>query len=120
MEGVVVIDSTAHRLAKIDGILFKEVSFGWGILGHLDKGGHFLVQQRNVGNGSWEIARMSLAFNGKILLFKNLTIKSDEMFSNFRSVPDDITFAQGVQMLEAEEAKLAQTHTSELNSDNSH
>jgi len=120
MEGVVVIDSTAHRLAKIDGILFKEVSFGWGILGHLDKGGHFLVQQRNVVNGSWEIARMSLAFNGKILLFKNLTIKSDEMFSNFRSVPDDITFAQGVQMLEAEEAKLAQTHTSELNSDNSH
>jgi hypothetical protein len=114
MEGVVVIDSTAHRLAKIDGTLFKEVGFGWGILGHLDKGGHFLVQQRNVGNNCWEISRMSLAFNGKILLFKNLSIKSDEVFSDFRSVPDDTTFAQGVAMLKAEEVKLEETHTSEL------
>jgi hypothetical protein len=121
MEGVVIIDSSAHRLAKIDGTLFKEVSFGWGILGHLDKGGHFLVQQRNVGDGSWEISRMSLAFSGKILFFKNLSIKSDEVFSDFRSVPDDTTFAQGVQMLEAEEAKLEQAHTSALmKSDNSH
>jgi hypothetical protein len=121
MEGVVVIDSTAHRLAKIDGTLFREVGFGWGILGHLDKGGHFLVQQRNVGNNCWEIARMSLAFSGRILLFKNLSIKSDEMFTDFRSVPDDTTFAQGVQMLEAEEAKLEQTHTSALvKSENSH
>jgi hypothetical protein len=119
MEGVVVIDSTAHRLAKIDGTLFKEVGFGWGILGHLDKGGHFLVQQRNVGS-SWEIARMSLSFTGKILLVKNLSMKSDEVFTDFRSVPDDTTFAQGVQMLEAEEAKLGQAHTSELVKSESH
>jgi hypothetical protein len=107
MQGVVLIDAAAHRLARIDGTLFREVSFGWGILGHLDKGGHFLVEQRDVGDGSWDVSRMSLSFNGRILLFKSIAIKSDEVFSDFRRVPADITFAQGVEMLKLERAKLA-------------
>ncbi|MGA8860514.1 MAG: hypothetical protein WB506_10930, partial [Candidatus Sulfotelmatobacter sp.] len=81
---------------------------GWGILGHLDEGGHFLVEQSDVGDGSWEVSRMSLRFTGKILLFKSIAIKSEEVFSDFRRVPDDTTFALGVEMLNAEEAKLAE------------
>jgi hypothetical protein len=108
MQGFVLIDAEARRIARIDGTLFKEVGFGWGILGHLDKGGHFLVEQRDVGDDSWEISRMALTFNGKILLFKNIAIKSDEVFSDFRRVPANTTFAQGVEMLKAEEAKLAE------------
>jgi len=45
MKGYLLIDTDAQRLARIDGTLFRDVSFGWGIIGHLDKGGHFLVQQ---------------------------------------------------------------------------
>ncbi|MGD1025023.1 MAG: hypothetical protein ABR880_19735 [Candidatus Sulfotelmatobacter sp.] len=111
MKGVVVIDPVARRIAKIDGALFKEVGFGWGILGHLDKGGHFLVQQCDAGHDSWEVSRMSLEFTGKILLFKSLSLKSDEVFDNFQRVPADTTFAQGVQLVKAEEAKLAQNRT---------
>ncbi len=110
MQGFVLIDSEARRIARIDGTLFKEVGFGWGILGHLDKGGHFLVEQRDVGDGSWDISRMSLSFTGRILLFKSISIKSEEVFSDFRRVPADTTFAQGVEMLKAEEAKLAENH----------
>jgi hypothetical protein len=110
MQGVVLIDPTVRRIARIDGTLFKEVGFGWGILGHLDKGGHFLVEQRDVGDGSWDVSRMTLSFTGKILFFKGITIKSDEVFSDFRRVPADTTFAQGVEMLKAEEAKLAENH----------
>jgi hypothetical protein len=108
MAGTLLIDPTEHRIAEIDGVLFQPVSFGWGILGHLDKGGHFMVEQADVGDDSWEISHMSLAFTGKILLFKNLAISSDEVFSQFRRVPNDTTFAQGVQMLKAEETRLQQ------------
>ncbi len=108
MSGVVLIDPAARRIARIDGTLFKEVSFGWGILGHLDQGGHFLVEQRDVGGGAWEISRMSLSFTGKVLLFKSISIKSDEVFSDFQRVPGGTTFAQGVKMLQNEQAKLAQ------------
>ena len=105
MQGAVLIDSAAQRIARIDGTLFKDVSFGWGFLGHLDKAGHFLVEQREVGEGTWAISRMSLSFTGKILFFKSIAIKSDEVFSDFRRVPGDTTFAQGVELLKAEAAK---------------
>jgi hypothetical protein len=113
MQGFLVIDPLARRIVKMDGTLFKEVEFGWGILGHLDKGGHFLVEQRDVGNDCWEVSHMSLNFAGKILMFKTISIKSDEVFSDFQRVPDSTTFTQGVQMLKAEEAKLAQNRGAE-------
>jgi hypothetical protein len=107
MSGYVVISKKCRRLARIDGTLFKDVTFGWGFFGRLDKGGHFLVQQGDVDGGDWDIQRMTLSFTGKILLFKSLNISSDEVFSDFRQVPGNLTFAQGVEMLKNEEEKLA-------------
>ena len=109
MEGYLLIDRAARRIARIDGTLFREVTFGWGIIGHLDQGGHFRVQQADVGDGSWEITTMTLRMTGKILLFKSLSMKSDETFSQFRKVPDDLPFAKGVDLLKAEQEKMART-----------
>src|SRR5579863_1460594 len=70
MEGDVLIDATAQRLARIDATLFKEVAFGWGIFGHLDKGGSFRVQQADAGDGNWVVTEMNLRMTGKVLLVK--------------------------------------------------
>lgn len=113
MQGNLLVDANKRRIARIDGMLFKEVSFGWGILGHLDKGGHFLVEQGDVGDGSWDIERMGLTFTGKLLLFKRLDIRSTETFSDFRSVPTGLTFAQGVDLLKKHQATLAENQHSE-------
>jgi len=110
MQGYLLIDADQHRIARIDGILSKEVSFGWGILGHLDRGGHFLVEQAEVIPGDWEVTHMSLSFTGKELLFKSLNIRSDEVFSNFRPAPSNLNFAQGVELLKKQEAELAENH----------
>lgn len=104
MNGYLLIDANQHRIAKIDGTLYKDVSFGWGILGHLDKGGQFQVDQADIGDTGWEITRMNLNFTGKVLLIKNLVIKSNETYSDFRRVPSDLTFAQGVDLLKKEES----------------
>jgi hypothetical protein len=108
MEGYILIDVDQHRIAKIDGTLNKEVGFGWGILGHLDRGGHFLVEQADVIKGGWEITHMGLSFTGKELLFKSLNIKSDEVFSKFRAAPSNLSFAQGVELLKKQGAELAE------------
>ena len=108
MAGYILIDTNHDRIAKIDGTLMKEVGFGWGILGHLDKGGRFVVQQVDLGENHWEISRMDLAFTGKILLLKNLNIKSTEIYSDFRPAPPDLTFAQGVELLKKQEAEIAE------------
>jgi hypothetical protein len=108
MSGYVLIDANKRRIAKIDGTLFKDVGFGWGILGHLDRGGRFLVQQGTVEANDWEITRMDLSFTGKILLFKKLFIKSSERFTGFHPAPSNLTFAQGVELLKKHEAELAE------------
>ena len=107
MQGYLLIDATALRVARIDGTLFREVSFGWGLIGHLDKGGQFFVQQAEVGDGDWEITQMTLKITGKLLLFKSLNMISDETLSDYRRVPDNLPFAKGVEMLKAEEDKRA-------------
>jgi hypothetical protein len=107
MQGYLLVDATHYRLVTIDGTLFKEVGFGWGILGHLDRGGRFIVQQQEVGDNLWEISSMTLNFTGKIMLFKNLAINSTEVFSGFRRVPSDLTFAQALEMLKKEETSSA-------------
>ena len=108
MQGYLLVDASQHRIARIDGTLTKEVGFGWGILGHLDRGGHFLVEQTEVIQGDWEVTHMSLSFTGKELLFKSLNIRSDEVFSDFRPAPSNLNFAQGVELLKKQEAELAE------------
>jgi hypothetical protein len=106
LKGYLLIDAAAHRLARIEGTLFRDVTFGWGIIGHLDKGGYFRVQQADVGDGSWEITSMKLKVTGKILLFRGLNITTDDVFSDFRAVPPDLTFAKAVNLLKTEQQKL--------------
>lgn len=111
MQGIVLIDPQKQHIARIDGTLFQDVAFGWGILGHLDRGGHFLVDQTDVGDENWSISRMELAFTGKVLLFKSLNIKSTEIYSDFHPVPADLTFAQGAQLLKKQVATVAENQT---------
>jgi hypothetical protein len=109
MQGELLIDSRIRRIAAIEGTLFREVSFGWGIIGHLDKGGHFLVRQGDLGlgDGEWGITEMKLDITGKVLMFKGLKMVSDEVLSDFRVVGKNLTFAQGVELLKTEQEKLA-------------
>jgi hypothetical protein len=112
MEGDLLIDPETRRLARIDGTLFQEVTFGWGILGHLNKGGHFRVQQGDLGlgDGAWGITQMSLNMSGKILMFKAISMVSEETLSGYQRMPGKLTFAQGVQILKTEEEKLAHSN----------
>jgi hypothetical protein len=112
MQGYVLVDTTRYRVASIDGTLFKEVGFGWGILGHLDRGGRFVVQQQEVGDNSWEFSSLTLNFTGKIMLFKNLSIVSTEVFNGFKQVPSDLTFAQALELLKKEDALAAENSES--------
>jgi hypothetical protein len=114
MRGYLLINTERRRLALIDAELFKDVTFGWGFLGRLDKGGHFRVRQADLGDGTWDITEMDLNITGKILIFKSLIMVSDEVLGDFRRVPDNLTFAQGVQLLKAEQEKLGQNPPSEL------
>jgi len=102
MQGYVLVDPVHYRLASVDGTLFKSVSFGWGILGHLDRGGRFVLHHQYVDGSDWEISSMTLNFSGRILLVKSFSVVSTEAFTGFRRVPSDLTFAQALEMMKKE------------------
>ena len=55
MEGEMWVDCKQERLAAFNGQLKQDVNFGFGLLGHLDKGGHFEVRQAEVVPGHWDM-----------------------------------------------------------------
>ena len=107
MQGSMWIAVPEYRLAKIEANLFRDVSFGWGILGHLDSGGQFAVEQRPVANGDWAPTHMVLNFTGKVLLFKTIKIRQDETTSDYRQVPD-MSAAQAVELLKKCDQAMAE------------
>jgi hypothetical protein len=109
MQGDMIIDERAARIAKIDGTLFKDVDFGWGILGKLNKGGKFRIVQKDVGGGHWEEVEETLQFEGKILLVKSLTIWSTETMYDFQPIPSNLTTAQALDLLHKSADVVAQS-----------
>ena len=99
MEGTVWVDDTQNRFAEISGRLMEEVKFGGGLLGHLDKGGTFDVKQEPIAKGYWEMTLLQVEMNGKALFFKTITVRQKISRSEFKRVPDDLTVAQGVDLL---------------------
>lgn len=91
-----------RRLVRISGQLTADVKFAGGLLGHLEKGGHFAVEQRELSPGEWDVTSMEVDMKGKALLFKTIAIEQKEYRSNFRAVPEGITFAEAANMLNHE------------------
>ena len=99
MEGEMWIDRKQERLAGFDGHLTQTVKFGFGLLGHLDKGGHFEVRQAEVVPGHWDMTTLSLEMTGKALLFASIGVQKKETHQDFHRVSDDLTLTQAADIL---------------------
>jgi len=99
LRGTLWVDRKSTRLAAIDGELFEDVNFGWGLLGHLNKGGTFKVVRRDVGTDNWMIVSEEINMNGRAAIFKTITEKQKQTLSDFRRVPDSLTLNQAYEIL---------------------
>jgi hypothetical protein len=99
MEGEMWVDRKQERLAAFNGRLNQDVKFGFGLLGHLDKGGHFEVIQAEVVPGHWDITSMNLEMTGKALLFKSIGVQKKENHRDFHQVSDDLPLTQAADIL---------------------
>jgi hypothetical protein len=98
MTAVILIDREEKRVARIEGALFRDVTFGWGVLGRLNRGGHIEITQSRVAGGYWCMTRMQLMFEGRIILFKSLRIEETEELWDYRPVPQ-MSVAQALEYL---------------------
>jgi hypothetical protein len=99
MRGWIWINPKEERIVRVEGELFKDVSFGWGILGRLYKGGQFEVVQAEVSPGVWRITTLNLDFNGRVLLLRSLRVYRKESSTAFVITPKDLTVRSGLAQL---------------------
>jgi hypothetical protein len=97
MKTVILIDRDEKRIAKLEGTLFRDVNFGWGVLGRLNRGGHIEIAQSKVGK-HWGITRMQLTFEGRVIVVKPLNIQQTETSWDYRGVPR-MSVAQALEYL---------------------
>jgi len=102
MAGEVWVDPSTQRMAKIDGVLIKDVTIGWGFLAKLNKGGRFLMEQTRGPNGTWHQELLSVHFDGSVLIFKHIHIHETIIRSFFKQVPNNLTVREAVHMLQTD------------------
>ena len=100
LSGKMWIDPVQQHVFRIEGQLFQDVTFGWGLLARLNKGGTFVVNMREVGPGHWDMVSLDVNMSGHAILFKNIAVKEHQTQTEFRRVPDDLTLAQAYQILQ--------------------
>jgi hypothetical protein len=109
MAGELWIDVAEKRMVKLDGHLISDVNFGWGMIGRLYKGGTILVVQKDVGMHHWEQTHLQLNLTGKILMVKDLTIKTTETASDFRPVEKEMTYQDAIHLLQSQSPEGTQS-----------
>jgi hypothetical protein len=97
-EGDLWIDAAHKRIMKLQGVTKSDVSIGWGILGHIRKGGKMFLEQSLVGDNQWRLTGLNIEADGKVLFFKTLKIRQRQSASKFVPV-SQMTVADAVELL---------------------
>ncbi len=106
MAGTMEISLPGRRLSHLHATLIHDVSFGWGILGRLDRGGELSIDQVPTESGRWITRRMKLNFTGRVLVFKSLKVDLDQFTSEYRPI-SGMTVAQGIAFLKKMDQEMA-------------
>jgi hypothetical protein len=101
MRGTVWIDPVHERLTHVKGELFKDVTFGWGILGKLNKGGRYEAEQTQVAPGVWKMTLLDVDFRGSVFFFGRIRIQRKETSTDFAPSPPDLTIQAAIKQLMA-------------------
>jgi hypothetical protein len=117
MNGELWVNATNKRLVRLDGRLNQDVSFGFGILGRLYKGGWFSLQRTQVSSTDWKTERFELHMNGRAILFKIITQEISELRSGFAPVAARLDLAKGAALLYQIEPESAHVATTSFSAD---
>ena len=98
MSGSIAVDPVAGRVEHLEGHLRKDVNFGWGIVGRLNKGGWIVIDQAPVADRQWRAVRLQLVMTGRILFIaKNYDMLEEQ--SNYRPAAEHLDYREAIKQL---------------------
>lgn len=99
IRGEIWIDPTDLRVVRVEGHLFREVEYGWGILGTLYRGGTIRIEQIKTRECGWQLSHLVLNMTGKELMLKSLRIEVDETAIDHHPVPAGWKYTDAIDWL---------------------
>ncbi len=99
MSGVILIDLDEKRLARLSATLTQQVDFGYGLIGHVQKGGTVDVNRIRLAPGIWKTSSFRIDIKGRFVFFKTISKEQDEAHSDFKSLAPDTTIPQALQQI---------------------
>jgi hypothetical protein len=112
MEGKVWVEPVHERIVQVQGKLVKDVSFGWGIFGRLNKGGIYEISQTQMLPGIWRITTLNVDVKGRMFFLNSFRFVRRESNSHFRPVSASLTYPAAVQNLLASPLMPEKSHVS--------
>ncbi len=100
MTGDVLIDRATIRLRGLDARMPQDVSIGFGLLATIRAGSNFATMREPVQGIDWKTETVHTDFMGRALFLKTIARKQDSRHYDFKKLPDNITVADAVKLLE--------------------
>ena len=100
MTGLVTVDQKMARTHSLEGHMPADVSIGFGILATIKAGSNFSTTREHLDGWDWKTETVHTDINGKAMFLKTVARKEDAKHSDFRRIPDNISVADAVKMVE--------------------
>jgi len=101
MTGTILINAQQKRLTRLNGLLVEDVTFGFGILGRIERGGTFEIARTQVSSSHWKTSLVDIHVSGRMLLFKTIGKQQHETRSGFEAVLQDLDLKQAEELLQS-------------------
>ena len=98
LAGVIMVHEPDNRLCGIKGHLIDRVTFGFGLLGRLDKDSHFAVTRVPVTSTDWKSTRIDVHVDGRILLLKSISRNEEAVHSGHQPLPPELPLAEAAAL----------------------
>lgn len=97
--GRIWVDKEQEQIVRMEAALTENIYIGWGILGHISRGGTLELEQSLLAGNKWRITTLNVNATGKAFFFKTIRIKQRMTGWDFRPVPTNLTLTQAVEIL---------------------
>jgi hypothetical protein len=102
MAGEMTVDNAQHRIVSLKGRMIHDVKFWGGLFGDLQAGGSFDVERRELAGGEWQITETHIHIQGHALIFKTISEQEDDVKSQFKELPAQMSPVGAETMLLAQ------------------
>ncbi len=109
MSGVVLIDVSERRFVHFSATLVQGANVGYGLIGHLNKGGTIEVRRARLSPGLWVTTLFRTDFDGRVAVFKSINKQLNETHTDFEPVPPDTNIQRALEKIAPKSELLSQT-----------